>query len=161
MILFGYSNYFCKFHSFRFLDNWITSLVHICHAFLIQSPAEGQIGWLHSHVNRTPENTGVWVSLWQHSVFGMSWGKGHLGCMLISYPFATSTDPGLISIVIALVSTLPTVDTWPAHSTASPVSCFLLHSHSAGVRRSLRLLLNFPDINGTTVSLEMFNLLSH
>lgn len=118
-ILFCYSNYFCKFHSFSFLDNWIASRVHICHAFLIQAPAEGQIGWLHSHaiVNRTTENMGVWVSLWQDKL-----GNGDLGGMPVSYPFATSKDPGLVSVVIALVSTLPTVGTWPAYSTHSPVS---------------------------------------
>lgn len=76
--------------------------------FPYPGPAEGQIGWLHSHaiVKRTAENMGVWVSLWQDKL-----GNGDLGGMPVSYPFATSKDPGLVSIVIALVSTLPTVDT--------------------------------------------------
>lgn len=81
-ILFGYSNYFCKFHSFSFLDDWIASLVHICHAFLTQAPAEGKIGWLHSHafVNRTAENMGMWVSLWQDKLGnrGSGWHASQL-----------------------------------------------------------------------------------
>ena len=65
MILFSYNTYFCKFHRFSFLDNWVT---FPC-AYMSCSPypviIEGQLGWLHSHaiVNRTAEHMGVWVSL--------------------------------------------------------------------------------------------------
>lgn len=124
MILFSYNTYFCKFHCFSFLDNWVT---FPC-AYMSCSPypviIEGQLGWLHSHaiVNRTAEHMGVWVSQWQIQYFGRSSGVGKLGHTLVtSSPLWRTCPPSLISIVAALVNTLPAVDT-SSHSAAFPAS---------------------------------------